>query len=59
MFGRKDNEPKEIVDGNGDTWRNGSDHMPGRNGEPLYYPTTGPEGPSLTPSEIDRQYGSR
>lgn len=49
--------PREITDGNGDTWRNVADIMPGRDGEPVYAPETGPEGWALTPSEIAAEHG--
>jgi hypothetical protein len=51
--------PREITDGNGDTWKNAADIMPGRNGQPVYTPETGPEGPALTPSEIEAERGRR
>lgn len=49
--------PKQITDGNGDTWEPTAG--PGRHGEPVYYPTSGPESWSLTPTEIRQQYGIR
>jgi hypothetical protein len=51
--------PREITDGNGDTWRNAEGSQLGWKGEPVYYPVTGPDGPSLTPSEIEREHGRR
>jgi hypothetical protein len=51
--------PREITDGNGDTWKNAADHAPGRNGEPTYYNATGPDGYALTPSEIEAEHGRR
>lgn len=51
--------PRRITDGNGDTWENAAAIMPGRNGEPVYTPATGPESWALTPSEIRAQYGIR
>jgi hypothetical protein len=51
--------PREITDGNGHIWRNSEGVQPGRNGEPVYYPATGPEGWSLTPSEIEAEHGRR
>ncbi|MDN3244135.1 hypothetical protein [Streptomyces sp. ZSW22] len=49
--------PAQIIDGNGDTWEPAAG--PGRNSEPVYYPTTGPETPAETPSEIESNYGIR
>ncbi|PSK47989.1 hypothetical protein B0E38_06466 [Streptomyces sp. 111WW2] len=49
--------PAQITDGNGDTWEPAAG--PGRNGEPVYYPTTGLETPAETPSEIEANYGIR
>lgn len=49
--------PKEITDGNGDTWKPAP--SPGRNGEPVYYNATGPDGYALTPSEIKAEHGRR
>ncbi len=49
--------PAQIVDANGDTWEPAAG--PGRYGEPVYYPTTGPESWALTPTEIRTQYGIR
>jgi hypothetical protein len=49
--------PAQIVDANGDTWEPAAG--PGRYGEPVYYPTTGPESWALTPTEIRAQYGIR
>jgi hypothetical protein len=53
-----DRFPREIVDGNGDTWRNAADHSPGRNGEPVYY-NTARDDYSKTPSEIKKEHGRR
>lgn len=52
---RTSDSPSEVKDGNGDTWLPAA--SPGRNGEPVYYPATGPEGPAMTPTEIHTQYG--
>ncbi|MEV6547969.1 hypothetical protein AB0M57_04575 [Streptomyces sp. NPDC051597] len=54
---RTSESPAQIIDGNGDTWLPAA--SPGRNGEPLYYNATGPEGYSLTPSEIEAAHGLR
>ncbi|WP_042400123.1 hypothetical protein [Streptacidiphilus carbonis] len=50
--------PAEIVDGNGDTWKGTTVHPP-RNGEPMYYNATGPDGYALTPTEIANELGTR
>lgn len=57
MSYRTSDSPDEITDGNGDTWVPAT--SPGRNNEPVYYPTTGPDSWALTPSEIEAQHGRR
>jgi hypothetical protein len=47
----------EVTDANGDTWKPAP--SPGRNGEPVYYNTTGPDGYALTPTEIEQEIGRR
>lgn len=54
---RTADSPTEITDGNGDTWKPAA--SPGRNGEPVYYNATGPDGYALTPSEIRAEHGVR
>ena len=49
--------PAQITDRNGDTWVPAP--APGRNGEPVYYNATGPDGCDLTPSEIEAEHGRR
>lgn len=51
------NQPAEIVDSNGDTWKPAP--SPARNGEPTYYNATGPDGYMLTPTEITDEIGRR
>jgi hypothetical protein len=49
--------PTEVTDANGDIWKPAP--SPCRNGEPVYYNTTGPDGYALTPTEIEQEIGRR
>lgn len=50
-------DPTEITDGNGHTWKRAV--VPGPNGEPAYCSRTSPDVRALPLSEIEARYGIR